>query len=136
MNNKIPYSVCMKMTLKEIRKTPKYKSLSPLGKINKSGTYKYGNKSSANKEELCRIMNNPQKYQEKVKKNKSKGVNSSKRKRSTRKGLCLVAARKIPCKTTGKFKYEGVTTIGKRCCYKKEMSKKTREKRLRNASNK
>lgn len=132
MNLRIPYNQCKEMTLKQIRNTPQYKKLSPLGKINKSGTYHYGNKSSANKEELCKIMDNPVKYQQRMIQNKSLKKNSSKRKRATRKGECLYPVARKPvagkCKTN-KFPYLGLTTEAKKCCYKRKQSEKTMKKR-------
>ena len=53
------------------------------------------------------------------------------RKRETRKGLCLVEKRKIPCNDKV-YKFQGVTTTGQACCYKKQMKQKTINKRLGN----
>ena len=134
MQYRIPYAKCKAMTLKQIRSTEEYKLLPPLPgmKPNKSGTYHEGNKSSANKEELCRIMDNPVRYQKKVLRNKQLKLNSSKRKRSTRKGECLYPINRKPKRgacVSGDFPYPGITTTGKRCCYKKQQSKKTIAKR-------
>ena len=51
---RIPYETCMKMTVREIRRSREYKLLTPLGKLNKSGAYHYGKKSTMRKSELCR----------------------------------------------------------------------------------
>jgi hypothetical protein len=139
MESYIPQETCMNMTLKQIRATPEYKKLSPLGKINASGTYHYGNKSSANKKELCWIMSHPVEYQKKVQRNKELGINTAKRKRSTRKGKCLYPRDRKPkngaCKS-GKFPYLGITTTGEKCCYKKQQTEKTKRKRLGKAMKK
>jgi hypothetical protein len=129
-DKRLPYSDCIRMTVRQIRQSDEYKGLTPLGKQNASGAYHYGSKSTMNKESLCRALDNPKRYQEMVKKFKEKNENMGPRKRSTRKGQCLVAKRKVPC-ITEEYKYEGVTTTGERCCFKNKMSKKTIEKRLK-----
>ena len=129
-DKRLPYSVCSQMTVRQIRQTPEYKGLTPLGKLNKSGTYKYGNKSTMRKEALCQALDNPKRYHEQIISAKKEGKNTGPRKRKTRKGECLVAQRKLPCDGQV-YKYEGVTTTGKSCCFKKKMSKKTIDKRLR-----
>jgi hypothetical protein len=135
MQYRIPYAKCKAMTLKQIRNTEEYKKLPPLPgqKANKSGTYKFGFKSSANKEELCKIMDNPVRYQKKVLRNKQLKQNSSKRKRSTRKGECLYPLSRVPKRgacVSGDFPYLGLTTTSKKCCYKRPQSKKTIAKRM------
>ena len=135
---RIPYDVCKKMTLKQIRKTPQYKKLSPYGLVqNISGTYKYGAKSSMRKEELCKTLDNPKEYMKKALKSKRDKKNMSKRKRSTRASQCLYPKARVPvdgkCRST-EFKHLGVMQNGKtKCCYKKKQSSKTKSKRLRRA---
>jgi len=125
--------ICMGMTVKQIRKTPEYKGLTPLGKQNKSGSYRYGHKSTMRKAELCRVLNDPQMYHTQMAELKSQKKNAGPRKRSSRKGQCLVEKRKIPCNDLT-YKFEGVTMTGEKCCYKKAMKAKTMEKRMKNAA--
>lgn len=136
---RIPYDECKKMTLAQIKKTPQYKKLTPFGTYeNVSGTYHYGCKSELRKEQLCIALDNPEAYWKKNIANKNKNSNSCKRKRQTRKGKCLVKARKPKngeCKSK-KYKYKGVTTLGRPCCYKRKMSQKTMNKRLKNSGKK
>ena len=122
---RLPYEICIGMTVKQIRQTEEYKSLTPLGKRNRSGAYKHGNKSTMRKEELCRALDNPAKYQMKIKELKEKKKNAGKRKRASRKGECSVPKRKLPCNTE-EYPHEGLTTTGKKCCYKKKQSRKTK----------
>ena len=63
-DKKLPYSDCIRMTVRQIRQTDEYKGLTPLGKQNTSGSYHYGNKSTMKKEDLCRALDNPKTYQE------------------------------------------------------------------------
>ena len=120
---------CLAMTVKKIKQTKEYKGLTPLGKLNKSGTYHYGNKSTMKKAELCEALNNPRNYHKKNASLKQKKINAGQRKRATRKGECLVAKRKVPCNDPV-YKHQGVTTTGKPCCFKNKMSAKTMAKRL------
>lgn len=126
---RLPYEICIKMTVKQIKQTEEYKSLTPLGKKNRSGAYKYGNKSTMRKEQLCRALDNPKKYQMKIKELKAQKKNAGTRKRETRKGECLVPKRKLPCNTS-QYPHEGYTTTGKKCCYKKKQSEKVKRKRM------
>jgi hypothetical protein len=126
---------CMTLTVKQIRQTKEYKSLTPLGKQNKSGTYHYGNKSSLRKEPLCRALSNPLNYQAGIKSLKTQGKNAAIRKRNSRTGDCLVKQRKAPCDTAA-YPHLGFTTTADKCCYKKKQSEKTRNKRLKNAQKK
>ena len=130
-DKRLPLSTCQGMTVKAIRKTKEYKGLTPLGKINKSGSYRYGHKSTMRKADLCRVLDNPSLYHRAMKELKSQKKNAGPRKRSTRKGECLVEARKIPC-SGPVFKFQAVTTTGKACCFKKQMKAKTIAKRLGN----
>lgn len=130
-DKRLPEARCLGMTVKQIKKTKEYKGLTPQGKLNKSGTYHYGNKSSMKKAELCEALNNPRNYHKKIASLKKKKINAAKRKRPTRKGECLVAKRKVPCKDPV-YKHQGVTTTGKPCCFKNKMSAKTMAKRLSN----
>lgn len=132
---RIPLDVCKSMTLAQIRSTPEYKKLTPFGSyINISGTYKFGCKSELRKAELCRVMDNPKAYWLKNLKNLKEHQNSCKRKRKTRKGMCLTKARK-PDKqgkcSSKKYSHKGITTTGKPCCYRRKMSQKTINKRLK-----
>jgi len=130
-DKRLPLAQCEGMTVKQIRKTPEYKGLTPLGKLNVSGSYRYGHKSTMRKSELCRVLDNPSLYHTEMRALKSQKKTSGPRKRDTRKGLCLVAKRKIPC-TDSVYKFQGVTTTGQACCYKKQMKQKTINKRLGN----
>jgi len=129
---RLPYEECMKKTFRQIKKTKEYAVLTPLGIYNPSRAYHDGHKSTMSKTELCKALDDPKAYHAANKKLKEAKKAFGARKRTTRKGQCLVAARKIPC--TGKtYKHEGVTTTGQACCFKKKQSKATMEKRLRNA---
>lgn len=132
-DKKLQEGTCLGMTVKQIKQTQEYKGLTPLGKRNKSGTYRYGNKSTMRKAELCEALSNPEKYHLKIGKLKSLKKNAGPRKRPTRTGACLVAKRKIPCNDSV-YKFEGLTTTGARCCYKKQQSEKTMAKRMKNAT--
>ena len=132
-DKKLNEFVCLGMTVKQIKRTPEYKGLTPLGKQNKSGSYKHGNKSTMRKANLCEALSNPQKYHLKIAKLKSLKKNAGPRKRATRTGACLVAKRKVPCNNSV-YKYQGITTTGSACCYKKKQSAKTIAKRLANAT--
>jgi hypothetical protein len=129
---RLPYEKCKGMTVREIRRTKEYKALTPLGVKNPSGAYRFGNKSTMNKEELCKALDNPTAYHKKIKKLISQKKNAGPRKRSTRKGLCLAPKRKVPCSDPA-FPHKGVTTTGKACCYKNKQSEKTMNKRLKAA---
>lgn len=126
---RLPYTICSAMTVREIRRTKEYRSLTPLGVKNVSGSYKHGNKSTMKKESLCRALDNPEKYHNEIKNLISQKKNAGPRKRKTRKGLCLVPKRKPPC-SDSKFSHKGLTTTGRSCCYKKKQSEKTMKKRL------
>ena len=132
-DKKLDEGICTGMTVKQIRKTPEYKGLTPLGKANKSGSYRYGNKSTMRKADLCRVLNDPQSYHTQIAQLKSQKKNAGPRKRSSRKGQCLVEKRKIPCNDTT-YQFEGVTMTGEKCCYKKAMKAKTMAKRMKNAA--
>ena len=132
-DKKLDEGICMGMTMKQLKKSPEYKGLTPLGKQNKSGSYRYGHKSTMRKAELCRVLNDPQTYHSQMAELKSQKKNASGRQRSSRKGACLVAKRKIPCNDKV-YKFEGVTTTGDKCCYKKAMKPKTMAKRMKNAA--
>ena len=125
---RLPLGQCHGMTLKQIRSSIEYKSLTPLGKKNTSGSYRYGNKSYLRKAELCKVLDNPSSYHSKVKVAKKAKKNLGPRKRKTRKGDCLVAERKIPCNGP-LFKHKGLTTTGEDCCFKRKQSKKVTDKR-------
>ena len=132
-DKKLNEGICSGMTMKQIKKSPEYKGLTPLGKQNKSGSYRYGHKSTMRKAELCRVLNDPQTYHSQMAELKSQKKNAGPRKRASRKGACLVAKRKIPCNDTT-YKFEGVTMTGEKCCYKKAMKPKTMAKRMKNAA--
>ena len=127
-------SVCESMTVKQIRASKQYKGLTPLGKQNKSGSYRYGHKSTMRKAELCRVLANPSLYHSANIKLKGEKKPYGARKRSSRKGECLVEKRKIPCNDPV-YKYQAVTTTGRPCCFKKQMKQKTINKRLANVRN-
>ncbi len=124
--------VCENMTVKEIRKTPQYKGLTPLGVRNASGTYRYGHKSTMKKAELCKVLANPTLYHTQNAKLKEAKKSYGARKRNSRKGECNVRARKVPCEGDV-YRFRGVTTTGQACCFKRRMSQKTIDKRLKNA---
>ena len=130
---RLPYEECMKKTFRQIKKTKEYAVLTPLGVYNPSRAYHDGHKSTMNKVELCKALDNPKTYHAANKKLKEAKKPFGARKRNTRKGKCLVSARKIPC-TGETYKHEGVTTTGERCCFKKKQTTATMEKRLRNAA--
>ena len=132
-DKKLNEGICMGMTVKQIRQTSEYKGLTPLGKQNKSGSYRYGHKSTMRKAELCRVLNDPQMYHSQMAELKSQKKNAGPRKRASRKGSCLVARRKTPCDDRV-YKFEGVTTTGEKCCFKKAMKSKTMAKRMKNAA--
>lgn len=117
---RLPYDVCKKMSVKKIRQTKEYASLTPGGVKNSSGHYRYGNKSTMNKEELCKSLDNPKAYHAKIAADIKKGKNSGPRKRSTRKGDCPVHRNKKEC--VAPHANKGLTTTGKPCCYKKKQS--------------
>lgn len=123
------YDVCMSMPIREIRKSKEYKNLTPLGKLNKSGHYRFGNKSSMNKGELCKALNDPKKYQQKIKSLKEQKKNAAKRSRSTRKGMCPTSRNFPVCSEHSSHKFAGLTTTGQHCCFKKKQSKKVMNKR-------
>ena len=130
---RIPYSECKKMTLKEIRSSKQYKLLNPLGYINTSGTYKYGNKSSMRKDELCKALDNPKRYQKKALASKKKKKNMSKRKRSTRASKSLYPVSRKPirgeCKSD-EFPHLRLMKNGKTpCCYKRKKAVKKSSKK-------
>ena len=125
---RLPLDQCQGMTLKQIRRSIEYKSLTPLGKKNRSGSYRYGNKSYLRKTELCRVLDNPSSYHTQVKNAKKVKKNMGPRKRKTRKGDCLVAIRKLPCNGPV-YQHRGLTTTGKQCCFKRKQSKKVTDKR-------
>ena len=128
-DQRLPLAECTGMTVKQIRKTKQYRGLTPLGKINVSGSYRYGFKSYMRKDELCEALSNPKLYHEKIAKLKRQKRNAGPRQRTTRRGLCLVKARKPPCNTSA-YSFQGYTTTGLNCCYKRKMSAKTMAKRL------
>ena len=130
-DKKLPISNCENMTVAQIRQTPEYKGLTPLGKMNKSGSYRFGHKSTMRKAELCRVLANPSLYHRANAELKDAKKPYGARKRATRKGECLVEKRKIPCNDPV-YKYQAVTTTGKPCCFKKQMKQKTINKRLAN----
>jgi len=132
-DKKLPLSVCENMTVVQIRASKEYKGLTPLGKQNKSGSYRYGHKSTMRKAELCRVLANPSLYHRDNKELKEAKKPFGARKRASRKGECLVEKRKIPCNDPV-YKFQGVTTTGKSCCYKKQMKQKTINKRLANVT--
>ena len=133
-DKRLPLAKCMDMTLKQIRNSIEYKGLTPLGKSNRSGSYRYGNKSYLRKDQLCRVLDNPSSYHNRVKVAKKSKKNMGPRKRVTRKGACLVAARKLPC--NGRvYKHRGLTTTGEACCYKNKQSKKVMDKRSKTGHN-
>ena len=135
---------CMSMKLKQIRKTTAYKNLIPYGvgkrkAANPNQKYHFGNKSTMRKGELCEALSQPQQYHRKIRKAYGTGKRKSikptgPRKRYSRTGDCRPYRRKPPCKAPTKFK--GVTTTGKKCCYKKRQSEATKQKRLANKSKK
>jgi hypothetical protein len=127
---RIPYDECMAMTVKQIRQTKAYKLLTPLGKLNRSGSYRYGNKSTLRKRELCIVLDDPQKYHKKIKNLKDRKINAGPRRRSTRKGNCVPKKRLPPCNTQP-YVNQGLTTTGKDCCYKKQQSDRVRNQRKR-----
>lgn len=129
----LDFMSCMALTVKQIRQTKEYKSLTPLGKQNKSGTYHYGNKSSLRKDPLCKALSNPLNYQAGIKALKEEGKNATTRKRNSRTGNCSVKKRKTPC-NTAEYPHIGITTTAEKCCFKKKQSEKTTRKRLKNAN--
>ena len=132
-DQKLSQAVCENMTVKQIRKSDAYRGLTPLGKQNRSGSYRYGHKSTMRKAELCRVLANPSLYHSSnIALKEAKKVFGA-RKRSTRKGECLVEARKIPCNGPV-FKFQAITSTGKPCCFKKQMKQKTINKRLGNVA--
>jgi len=132
-DKRLSQSVCEGMTVKQIRASKEYKGLTPLGKLNVSGSYRYGHKSTMRKAELCRVLANPSLYHREMKALKSAKKMAGIRKRSTRAGECLVEKRKIPCNDPV-YKFQAVTTSGKPCCFKKQMKQKTINKRLGNVA--
>lgn len=126
-DKKLSLDKCLSMKISEIRQTTEYAALTPLGKKNKSGHYKYGNKSYLNKKELCLALDDPLAYHAKILELKNAKKNAGPRKRKTRTGSCPTK-RKIPCKDKS-HPYPGLSTTGKPCCYKVKQSKKVTEKR-------
>jgi len=124
---RLPYKKCMSMKVSDIRKTREYELLTPLGVKNKSGHYRFGNKSYLNKKNLCLALDNPAQYHKKIQEKRLKKVNAGPRKRSTRKGDCPTK-RKVPC--SGSHPHKGLTTTGKPCCYKIKQSAKVTKKRM------
>lgn len=128
-DKRLPYKVCMDMPVRDIRKTSEYASLTPLGKENKSGKYRFGNKSYLRKKDLCAALDDPDTYHKKIAAMKSKKVNAGPRKRGGRAGKCPVHRNKEICPSS--HPHKGLTTTGNSCCYKKKQSKKVVEKRLK-----
>ena len=128
-DKRLPYDSCKKMTVKQIRASKEYASLTPLGKKNSTGKYRFGNKSYLNKKALCQALDDPKAYQTKILKKKLEKKNAGKRKRSTRKGECPKPRSKKVC--SGSHAFSGLTTKGKKCCYKKKQSAKVVAKRSR-----
>jgi hypothetical protein len=127
---RIPFAECYAMTVKQIRQTRAYKLLTPLGRLNRSGSYRYGNKSTLRKRELCIVLDDPAKYHRKIQRDKDRKRNSGPRKRTTRKGNCVPRRRLPPC-NRHPYTNEGLTTTGKDCCYKKRQSNRVRNQRQR-----
>jgi len=134
---------CMSKTVKQIRKSEAYRKLVPFGTYrNKSNVYHFGTKSTLRKQPLCEALSNPKSYHAKIKKNRGTGKrkganaikNSGNRKRFSRLGNCTpqsgIKKRTLPC--TGAFKYSGLTTTAKKCCYKNPQSAATKAKRIAN----
>lgn len=125
-----------------LKDTEAYKKLSPFGTYQtNTGKYNYGNKSYLKKKELCLVLMNPKMYFKKNKKEckkdkkyHEKRPNEKKnRVRQSRKGMCP-NKRKTDVNdncpgTDESFKFKGLTTTGKDCCYKKKMSRKVLNRR-------
>ncbi len=151
---------CQSLTLKQIRQTQAYKGLTPFpGSSNESGTYKFGNKSTANKEVLCTYLNDPGVYHDAVRKAISDGKKMGKRARirydnsiqvnKDRIGKCvpkfrepfIVKGRKS-CKDnkdpdTGKsFSHVGLTSVGEKCCFQRKQSEGIKKQRQEKGKNK
>jgi hypothetical protein len=126
---RLPYETCISMPIREIRQTKEYKLLTPLGTKNTSGHYKHGNKSYLNKEKLCRALDDPSAYQNKISSLKDRKVNAGPRKRVTRTGDCPAKRELANCAVHPTHKNAGLTTAGKHCCYKKKQSRKVANKR-------
>ena len=114
---RMPYQNCMDMTFREIKNSRQYALLTPMGIYNPSRAYHEGHKSTMRKKELCETLDDPKKYHERNKKLKEKGKAYGARDRKSRKGMCLVKARQLPCNGPI-FKFEGLTTTGEKCCFK------------------
>ena len=131
------FQQCDAMTVKQIRKSAAFKKLVPFGTYkNSSNKYHYGKRSYMKKSQICEALSNPKAYHKKIKKNFVAKKNSGPRKRNSRLGDCRPYSRKPPCKRTGAFKHSGLTTTAKKCCYKRAMSTKTKNKRRKNAAKK
>lgn len=128
-DKRIPFDECMKMSIREIRKTREYGGLTPMGKQNDTGKYRFGNKSYLNKRELCKALDNPTSYHKKIEKMKKQKKNAGPRKRSTRQGDCPKPRNNKVC--SGSHAHKGLTTSGKHCCYKKQQSEKVAKKRVK-----
>ena len=124
---RLPYEQCIRMTVKQIRQTREYKLLTPFGILNKSGTYRYGNKSTMRKQELCKALDNPAEYHKKMRRLKDRKINASNRERGVRHprtGNCTPKKRLPPCRTNaypyeGRVKSRDESVRGDKCCYKK-----------------
>lgn len=127
-DKRLPYEDCMLMSIRDIRQTKEYASLTPMGKKNDTGKYRFGNKSYMNKKDLCKALNDPDAYHKKIEDLKKKGENAGPRKRPTREGECPVHRNKKECMAP--HPHKGLTTTGKSCCYKKKQSDKVLEKRI------
>ena len=135
-DQKMNYKECMSMSVKKIRASKEYKNLTPLGKKNPSGSYKYGNKSYMRKKELCKALSDPAEYHRKIANMKAQKINAGPRKRPGRAGECNPKKRR-PVKgkcVNPTHKHKGITTTGVECCYKKPMTEKTLKKRKANAA--
>jgi len=123
---RLPYSKCMNMTFREIKKSKEYAVLTPLGIYHPSRAYHEGHKSTMRKKALCDALNDPKKYHKLNKRLKDQNKPYGDRVRATRKGLCLIKSRKLPC--TGEYKYKGLTSTDQECCYKRKPMKKGKTK--------
>ena len=133
---------CHSLTLLQIKKTTAYKNLTPIaGQKNKSNVYRFGRKSTANKEDLCKYLANPALYHKIVAKSirSGKKMNPKRDRTGKRIGLCRPLKRmpkKNSCKHVQGFNNLGLTTTGSKCCFKRRQSDKIREQRLAASKNK
>ncbi len=128
--NQININICRKMTVRQLRDTALYRKLyfDPQNRPRRSGKGgdRFGFKSYLNKEELCKYLSNPSKYEQDLNNiyNKQGKKRAGPRIRPTRAGNCIPKER-LPnnrkCDNKS-FPHIGKTSSNTDCCYKKKQN--------------